>query len=70
MGLLLGVGAIYHFSRNVGVFVDVNEILTLPKFMALTEINIGLAVAYKRPKNATTSDDGIVEKAPDGDEQN
>jgi len=70
MGLLLGVGAIYHLSRNVGVFVDVNEILTLPKFMALTEINIGLAVAYKRPKNATTSDDGIVEKAPDGDEQN
>jgi opacity protein-like surface antigen len=62
IGVLLGVGAIYHLSRNFGVFIDVNEVLTLPKFMALTEVNLGLAIAYKLQKSAPPSEDGVIEK--------
>ena len=47
LAITAGVGAIYHLSPNFGVFVDIKEIATLPKFMALTEINVGLAFAHK-----------------------
>jgi len=47
VGLTAGVGAIYHFRSSLGVFVDVKEIATLPKVLALTEVNLGLAFAFK-----------------------
>jgi opacity protein-like surface antigen len=46
-GLLAGAGAVYHLSPNLGVFADVKEIATLPKFMALTEFSLGVAVAMQ-----------------------
>jgi hypothetical protein len=42
-----GVGAIYHLSPSFGVFIDIKEIVTLPKVLALTEINLGLTFAHK-----------------------
>jgi outer membrane protein W len=47
VALTAGVGAIYHVSPSVGVFVDIKEIATLSKFLALTEVNVGLAFAHK-----------------------
>ena len=41
-----GVGAIYHVNASFGVFVDIKEIATLPKFLALTEVNVGLTFAH------------------------
>ena len=40
------LGAIYHLSRWFAVFIDLKEIATLPKFMALSEANLGVAFAY------------------------
>jgi hypothetical protein len=45
-GLTGGMGIIYHFSSSLGLIVDLKEILTMPKVMALTEINLGFEVAY------------------------
>ena len=45
--LTVGVGTLYHFGPSFGVFVDVKEIATLPKVMALTEVNVGVAFAHK-----------------------
>ena len=47
VALTAGVGAIYHLGPSFGVFVDVKEIATLPKVLALTEVNVGLAFAHK-----------------------
>ncbi len=47
VGLTAGVGAIYHFSPRFGVFLDVKEIATLPKLMADTEVNVGVAFAHR-----------------------
>jgi hypothetical protein len=47
VGLTAGLGAIYHIRPSFGVFLDIKEIATLPKFMAGTEVNLGLAFAYK-----------------------
>jgi hypothetical protein len=71
VGVLLGLGATYHLSRNVAVFVDVNEIATLPKFMALTEVNLGFTVAFGREKAAAPADDdGVIsEKAAEASEE-
>jgi hypothetical protein len=46
-GVLGGVGAIYHLSPNVGVFVEVKELVTLPKVMALTEFGLGAVFAIR-----------------------
>jgi hypothetical protein len=48
VGLILGIGAIFPVSPTFGVFVDVNEIATLPRFMALTEVNLGVTVTFNR----------------------
>lgn len=47
VGLTAGLGAIYHLVPSFGVFLEVKEIATLPKFMALSEINVGLAFAHR-----------------------
>jgi len=47
VALTAGMGAIYHLSPSFGVFVDIKEMATLPKFLALTEVNVGLAFAHK-----------------------
>jgi hypothetical protein len=47
VGLLGGFGVLYHLSRRVGLFADVREIVTLPKFMALTELSLGATVAMQ-----------------------
>ena len=67
LGVLVGVGGIYHLGRNVGVFLDVNEIMSLPKFMALTEINLGLALAFKIDKSSPVTADEVEtgDKAPE-----
>jgi hypothetical protein len=65
VGILLGLGAAYHLSRNFAVFIDVNELATVPKFMALTEINLGFAVAYGLDKpSVPTAEDGVVSEKP------
>lgn len=40
-----GVGILYHLSKRVSIFADAKEMASLPKFMALTEVNLGIAVA-------------------------
>jgi hypothetical protein len=47
VGLTAGVGAMYHLRPSLGVFLDFKEIATLPKFMAGSEVNVGLAFAHK-----------------------
>ena len=49
VGLTLGAAATYYLNRNLGIFVDMKEIATLPKFMALTEINVGVTVSLATP---------------------
>jgi hypothetical protein len=46
LGFLAGIGILYNFSPSVGVTVDLKEIVTAPKVLALTELNLGLAFAY------------------------
>jgi hypothetical protein len=67
LGVLVGVGATYHLSRNVGVFLDVNEVMSLPKFMALTEISLGFALAFKVDNAPAVKGDELEtgEKAPE-----
>jgi hypothetical protein len=45
LGVLGGLGAAYHFTSNVSAFFDVKEIVTFRTILALTELNVGLAVA-------------------------
>jgi hypothetical protein len=45
-GLLGGLGATYHLTRNLGVFFDVKEIVTFRTILALTEFDLGLAMAF------------------------
>jgi hypothetical protein len=47
VGLTAGLGAIYHLTPSFGIFLEVKEIATLPNFMVLSEINVGLAFARK-----------------------
>lgn len=45
--LAAGAGVIYHLSPAIALFAEAREIATLPTFMALTEINLGFAVAMQ-----------------------
>lgn len=45
--LAAGAGMIYHFGPQLALFAEAREIATLPTFMALTEINLGFAVAMQ-----------------------
>jgi hypothetical protein len=45
LGVLGGLGAAYHLTSNLSVFFDVKEIVTFRTVLALTEFNLGLAVA-------------------------
>ena len=47
VALTAGAGAIYHLDPRFGIFVEIKEIATLPKVMALTEVSVGLAYAHK-----------------------
>jgi opacity protein-like surface antigen len=47
VGVTAGLGAIYHVVPSFGVFLEIKEIATLPKFMALSEVNAGLAFTHK-----------------------
>lgn len=47
VALTAGAGLLYHLNPKFGVFIDVKEIATLPKVMALTEVNVGVAFAHK-----------------------
>jgi hypothetical protein len=64
VGVLVGVGAAYHLSRSIALVVDVNEIGTLPKFMALTEVNLGLAFAFGPERKSAAVDEGVVSDQP------
>jgi len=46
LGLLAGLGAMVHLTTNLGIFLDAKEIVTFRTVLALTEINVGLAVAF------------------------
>jgi hypothetical protein len=59
VGLTLGASATYHLSQYLGIFVDVKEIATLPKFMALTEINVGMTVSTKATGNGGNGSNGL-----------
>jgi outer membrane protein W len=68
VGILVGAGAVYYLNRTVGIFLDVNEIATAPKFMALTEVNLGLSFAFKFEKTApAVNEEGLIEKPPEND---
>lgn len=45
--LAAGAGMIYHLGPQLAFFAEAREIATLPTFMALTEINLGFAVAMQ-----------------------
>jgi tetratricopeptide (TPR) repeat protein len=45
--LAVGAGMIYHLGPQLALFAEAREIATLPTFMALTEINLGFAVAMQ-----------------------
>ncbi len=45
-GLLGGLGATYHLTRNLAVFLDAKEIVTFRTVLALTEFNFGVAAAF------------------------
>jgi opacity protein-like surface antigen len=45
LGVMAGIGAIYHLSPNVGIFFDTKELLTFRTILGLTEFNLGVAVA-------------------------
>jgi hypothetical protein len=45
-GVLAGLGAAYHLTPNVAVFLDVKEIITFRTILALTEVNLGVAFAF------------------------
>jgi hypothetical protein len=60
--LTAGLGVLYHLSPRLGIFAEMKEIATLPEFMALTELNVGVAIATQPddPSRArTTEDDGV-----------
>jgi len=68
VGILVGAGAIYHVNRTFSLFLDVNEIATAPTFMALTEVNLGLSIAFKFEKAAPViNDEGVIEKPQEND---
>ena len=46
VGLTAGLGLMYHFTPSVSLVMDVNEIVTAPKVMALSEFNVGFALAH------------------------
>jgi hypothetical protein len=46
VGLTAGLGLMYHLTPSFGLTVEVKEIVTLPKVMALTEFNLGIVVAH------------------------
>jgi hypothetical protein len=46
VGVLAGLGATYHLTPNVAVFLDVKEIITFRTILALTEVNLGVAFAF------------------------
>jgi hypothetical protein len=50
--LAAGLGVFYHLSPQLSVFAEAREIATLPTFMALTEINLGVAVAMQLGRSA------------------
>ncbi len=52
IGFILGTGAFFPVSPAFGVFVDVNEIATLPRFMVLTEVNLGITVTLDRKERS------------------
>jgi hypothetical protein len=52
---------IYRFSPSFGLVVDVKEIMTVPKVMALTEFNLGFEFAHafhtqSAPRRADSED--------------
>ena len=61
VGFTGGIGLIYRFTPGFGVLIGLKEIVTLPKVMALTELNLGFEVAYDfragtAPKRAEAQD--------------
>lgn len=46
VGLTAGVGIIYRIGPQVGIFADLNAIITVPKPMLLGELNFGAIYSY------------------------
>jgi hypothetical protein len=55
-GLSAGLGLLYHFSPSFGLLIDVKEIMTLPKVMALSEVNLGVEFAFGFPKTSSRAE--------------
>jgi opacity protein-like surface antigen len=47
VGLTAGLGVVYRFSPRFGLVLDVKEIMTVPKVMALTEFSLGFEIAHR-----------------------
>ena len=63
VGLTAGLGALYQISPSFGLLVDIKEITTLPKFLALTEVNVGLVFARKFHKANARQSAGLSKRA-------
>ncbi len=46
VGLTAGLGLIYRVAASFGLLIDIKEIVTLPKVMALTEFVLGFEIAH------------------------
>lgn len=46
VGLTAGLGLVYRFSPRFGLVLEVKEIVTLPKVMALTEFGLGVEIVH------------------------
>jgi tetratricopeptide (TPR) repeat protein len=44
--LAAALGILYHLSPRFGLFTEVREIASLPNLMALTELDVGFAIAF------------------------
>jgi opacity protein-like surface antigen len=73
MAVTFGLGFIYHLSRGFAIFVEGKEIATLPKFMALSEINLGMAFAVnlfgEKSQSSRNEDDEEEQEEPFHEEE-
>jgi outer membrane biosynthesis protein TonB len=67
------LGFMYHLSRGFAIFVEGKEIATLPKFMALSEVNLGMAFAInlfsEKSQSARSEDDEEEQEEPFHEEE-
>jgi hypothetical protein len=46
LGALVGAGLLYHITPRFSLALDLKEIVTMPKVMAMTEVNVGVQASH------------------------